>query len=96
MCRQQGHAFSIFTLDVSLPGATLVRQQAVWHWLRREAAGRELFAGHSPACDVVDLKEAVRLMLVEPLAKQLKSTPSTGKLLLRWLYLGTSTAICGC
>lgn len=79
MCRQQEHVFSIFTLDVSVPAATLVRQQAVWHWLRREAAGRKLFAGHSPAVDVVDLKEAVRLMLVEPLAKELKSTPSTGE-----------------
>ena len=55
-----------------------MRQQAVWHWLRREAAGKALFAGHSPACDTVDLKEAVRLMLMQPLAELLQSIPSPG------------------
>ena len=55
-----------------------MRQQAVWHWLRRGTAGKVLFSGHSPACDVVDLKEAVRLMLAQPVAEQLQSTPSPG------------------
>lgn len=77
--RQEGHEFSSFWLDVSLPGATQVRQQAAWHWLRRDAATSACLPGHSPAVDVTDLKAALRLTIGEPLAQQLGSRQDPGK-----------------
>jgi hypothetical protein len=78
-CRQQGHAISSFTLDISVPGATLVRQQAVWHWLRKDDALARLCTGHSPGSSFVDIKEAVRLALLAPLAEQLHCPHSPGR-----------------
>ena len=57
----------------------VVRQQAVWHWLRRdEAAAVQLCTGHSPGASFVDIKEAVRLALLGPLAAQLQCRHSPG------------------
>ncbi|CAL8470277.1 g9819 [Coccomyxa elongata] len=71
--KQEDHEFDSFWLDISLPGSTQVRQQAVWHWLRRDAAAAPALPGHSPSVDVTDLKAALRHTLGEPLAQQLCS-----------------------
>lgn len=55
-----------------------MRQQAIWHWLRRDAAVLPLLPGHSPSVDVVDLKAALRHTLGEPLAQQLHSKQDPG------------------
>ena len=47
--RALGHAGEAFRLEVVLPGAVQVRQQALWHWLRRSDSARAFFAGHAPA-----------------------------------------------
>lgn len=57
-----------------------VRQQAVWHWLRRDAAAAPALPGHSPSVDVTDLKAALRHTLGEPLAQQLCSRQDPGEL----------------
>ena len=77
--RQEGHEFSTFWLDVSLPGAAQVRQQAVWHWLRRDAAVLPALPGHSPSVDVVDLKTALRHTLGEPFAQELRCRQDPGE-----------------
>lgn len=91
-CRQQGRAISAFTLDISLPGATVVRQQAAWHWLRKDEAGAQLCTGHSPGATCVDIKEAIRLAVCAPLAEQLQCRHSPGLVTLPMTI--TMTIVC--
>ena len=66
--RALGHAGEAFRLEVVLPGAVQVRQQALWHWLRRSGSARAFFAGHAPAADVVLVKDALHAALAPMLA----------------------------
>ena len=60
MSRALGYAGHAFRLELVLPGAIQVRQQALWHWLRRTESTRALFPGHSPAVDIVSVREALQ------------------------------------
>ena len=79
LCRALGHAGEAFRLEVMLPGAVQVRQQALWHWLRRSDTARAFFAGHAPAADVVSVKEALHAaaapILAASLGKALREGP---------------------
>ena len=59
LCRALGHAGEAFRLEIVLPGAVQVRQQALWRWLRRCGAAPGFFTGHAPAADVVSVKNAL-------------------------------------
>ena len=45
-----------------------MRQQALWHWLRRCDSARAFFAGHAPAADVVSVKDALHAAVAPMLA----------------------------
>ena len=68
LCRALGHAGEAFRLEVVLPGAVQVRQQALWHWLRRSGSARGFFAGHAPAADVESVKDALHAAAAPTLA----------------------------
>ena len=54
-----------------LPGAVQVRQQALWHWLRRSDSARAFFAGHAPASDIISVKDALQTAVAPTLAVSL-------------------------
>ena len=78
--RALGHAGEAFRLEVVLPGAVQVREQALWHWLRRSDSARACFAGHAPAADVVSVKDALRLAVAPTLAAGLGKALREGPL----------------
>lgn len=75
------YAGDAFRLELVLPGAVQVRQQAVWHWLRRTESTRALFPGHSPAVDIVSVREALQSAVAPELAAGLGKTLREGKIL---------------
>ena len=45
-----------------------MRQQALWHWLRRSDGARAFFAGHAPALDIISVKDALQSAVAPTLA----------------------------
>ena len=76
--RALGYAGDAFRLESVLPGAILVRQQALWHWLRRSESTRALFPGHSPAMDIVSVKDALQSAVAPALSAALGKTLQEG------------------
>ncbi len=72
------HAGDAFRLELVYPGAVQVRQQAVWHWLRRSESTRALFRGHSPAVDIVSVREALQSAVAPALSAGLDKTLQEG------------------
>ena len=79
LCRAMGHAGEAFRLEMVLPGAVQVRQQALWHWLRRSDSVRAFFAGHSPASDIVSVKDALHAAIAPTLAAGLGKALREGR-----------------
>ena len=71
-CRQEGHVLtSNVGLDITLPAACITRQLALWYHLQNNFRSTGLYTSPQMFQDVVDVKEAVRLMVAPPLAQQL-------------------------
>ena len=85
-------------LELVLPGAVQVRQQALWHWLRRTESLRTLFPGHSPAVDIVSVREALRSAVAPELSAQLGKTLQEGARLTRMPHVlaGSRPSAGGC
>ena len=56
----------------------MVRQQAVWHWLRKSESTKAFFPGHSPAADIVSVKEALQSAVAPALSAVLGKTLQQG------------------
>ena len=78
MCRALGYAGNEFRLELILPASFMVRQQAVWHWLRRSESTKAFFPGHSPAADIVSVKEALQSAVAPALSAVLGKTLQQG------------------
>ena len=48
-----------------------MRQQALWHWLRRSDGARAFFAGHAPASGIISVKDALQSAVAPALAASL-------------------------
>ena len=81
MCRALAYAGNGFRLELILPGSVMVRQQAVWHWLRRSKSVKAFFPGYSPAADIVSVKEALQSAVAPALSAVLGKTLQQGALL---------------
>ena len=55
-----------------------MRQQALWHWLRRTECTRALFPGHSPAVDIISVREALQSAVAPGLSAGLGKTLHEG------------------
>lgn len=77
-CRELGCEGDTFRLELILPGAVLVRQQALWHWLRRSEDAKAFFLGHSPIADVVSVADALQSALAPGLSAGLGKTVQAG------------------
>ena len=78
MCRALVYAGNEFRLDLILPGSVTVRQQSVCHWLRRSESTAAFFPGHSPAADIVSVKEALQSAVAPALSAVLGKTLQQG------------------
>ena len=78
MSRALEYAGNAFRLELVLPGAVQVRQQALWHWLRRTESSRALLPGHSAAVDIVSVKEALQSAVAPALSAGLGQTLQEG------------------
>ena len=76
--RELGYAGNTYRLELILPGAVLVRQQALWHWLRRSENAKAFFPGPSPAADVVSVADALHSALASGLSAGLGKTVQAG------------------
>jgi hypothetical protein len=64
-CRAEGHECDDFSLELSVPASTLMRQVAALHHLREALPGQRGLWGNvgAAAARVIDLKEALRAAL---------------------------------
>ncbi|CAK9201722.1 unnamed protein product [Sphagnum troendelagicum] len=64
---KEGHEFDSFCLEVSLPAICVVRERALWYYLKQKYPEEALFSHNHETDHIVTLKEAVKWSLIAPL-----------------------------
>lgn len=92
--RQEGHVPTDIGLDITIPAATATRQLSLLHHLRSKFAAQGLYTNPNQYQELVDLKDAMKLTVGNPVAAHLGvqcNKEGTLRVLLAYLHPASSS-----